>query len=198
MLVLVNNEKLVSKFSGNKSLEDEFLEKNPSYITTDFKFTEHISLYKYENETFSLIENWEEKKAEMEALNAPVEVVEEVVEEVPLTLAELKVNVITQITEASDIQYKNALATYPQIEQDTFDDRKNEAMAYLLDSTIATPLIDATLAEGFTEAIRIEEIYSVVAKVKYFAFLGGQVRDLRSAVNACKTIEELEALQNTL
>lgn len=94
----------------------------------------------------------------------------------------------------ADKEYAAYLAKYPIVERETFDVRKDEAVNYKADNTIATPFIDASLGESFTQEERIKEIEAVYKKALYISYLSGLARDLRDKIKAC-AIEELEDLK---
>lgn len=110
------------------------------------------------------------------------------------TIDELKAEKIKQLHTKFNTDYTNYLAQYPTIEIESFKDRGNEAKDYMLDNTTPTPLIDATLKVGYTEAQRVAEITAVDTKAKYILNLGGIARDTRDLINACTTQAELDAI----
>lgn len=68
MLVNIINGKVNGTVTiSNAQKEQEFLENNPSFIKTDFEFTESQDLYEYDGTTFNLVADWETLKSEREA-----------------------------------------------------------------------------------------------------------------------------------
>jgi len=183
MLVLINNNKVISKIIASQSKELEFLEKNPNYFQTDFNFKESIDLYEYDGTTFNLIDGWEQIKADrIEA---------ERIASLP-TFEEAQQLAIDELHDEYQKHYDDYLSQYPAREIATFATKQNEAMAWNLDNTTPTPTIDAMVQNDPIK--RTELLYAVIAKVNYLATQEGEMVAKRDAIKACTTTEELEAI----
>ncbi len=89
------------------------------------------------------------------------------------------------------------IASYPQVERESWAQQEKEARAYIADSTAVTPLIDAiSAARGVTKDALAQKI---VVKADTFASavgaLIGKRQALEDAINAATTIAELEAVK---
>jgi len=110
----------------------------------------------------------------------------------PPTLAENKTTKIKALQDKYQATYDTYLAQYPQSEIATFDDKKREALAYNLDPTVATPIIDSIVAGwGGTKA---DYMTSVLAKITYLATQEGAMVKVRDAIKACTTQAELDLI----
>lgn len=108
------------------------------------------------------------------------------------TLDEKKQTKIKQLQDKFQSQYDTYLASYPQAEVASFDDKKKEAIAYNLDNTVPTPIIDSILVGlGDDKATYIN---SILAKVQYLAQQEGTMVKTRDAIKACTTQAELDAI----
>jgi len=110
------------------------------------------------------------------------------------TLEEQKQTKIKQLQDKYQAEYNAYLAQYPQSEVATFDDKKSEALAYNLDNTTPTPIIDSIVA-GYGDTITKEDyIQSVLDKVHYLAQKEGAMVKVRDRIKACTTQAELDAI----
>jgi len=112
----------------------------------------------------------------------------------PPTLNEQKQVKIKALQDKYQAEYDNYLAQYPQSEIATFDDKKNEALAYNLDDTAATPIIDSILAGYGGTITKANYVASILAKVQYLAQQEGAMVKVRDAIKACTTQAELDAI----
>ena len=112
------------------------------------------------------------------------------------TLEEAKAAKLAEINAAADRALSKLTATYPDREIATFDKQEAEARAYAADPTAATPLLSAlSQARGMELP---ELVRRVIAKADAFAVASGSIIGQRQALedrlNACATLEEVEAL----
>ena len=112
------------------------------------------------------------------------------------TLEEAKAAKLAEINAAADRAISKLTATYPDREIATFDKQEAEARAYSADSTAPTPFLSAlsqARGVGLPELVR-----RVIAKADAFAVASGSIIGQRQALedrlNACATLEEVEAL----
>ena len=111
---------------------------------------------------------------------------------VPPTFDENKTAKIKALQDKFQEQYDTYLASYPQAEVASFEDKKKEAIAYNLDNTTPTPIIDSILVGlGDDKATYIN---SILAKVQYLAQQEGAMVKTRDAIKACTTQDELDAI----
>ena len=112
-----------------------------------------------------------------------------------LNLEELVENKVAKIKELQDkfqADYDTYLASYPQAEVASFNDKQREAVAYNLDNTTPTPIIDSILARlGEDKATYIK---SILDKVKFLAEREGEMVKTRDAIKACTTQADLDAI----
>ena len=110
----------------------------------------------------------------------------------PPTLDENKVAKINQLHDKFQEQYDTYLNSYPKAEVSSFNDKKNEAIAYSLYNTTPTPIIDSILVGlGDDKATYIN---SILAKVQYLTQQEGAMVKVRDAIKACTTQDELDAI----
>jgi len=112
----------------------------------------------------------------------------------PLTLDEQKQAKIKQLQDKYQEDYDTYLAKYPKSEVASFPDKKKEALAYNLDNTSPTPIIDAIVA-SMPSTAKEEYIQSVLNKVLYLAGKEGAMVEIRDQIKACTTQDELDAIQ---
>ena len=110
------------------------------------------------------------------------------------TLDENKQAKIKQLQDKFQSQYDAYLASYPQAEVASFNDKKAEAIAYNLDSTAPTPIIDSILVGLGTSTTKADYVASILAKVNYLAQQEGAMVAVRDAIKACTTQAELDAI----
>ena len=111
---------------------------------------------------------------------------------VPPTLAENKQTKIKALQDKFQSQYDAYLAKYPKAEVASFNDKQREAVAYNLDNTTPTPIIDSILARlGEDKATYIK---SILDKVKFLAEREGEMVKTRDAIKACTTQADLDAI----
>ena len=104
----------------------------------------------------------------------------------------LKVAKIKALQDKFQEQYDAYLASYPKAEVSSFNDKKNEAIAYNLDNTVPTPIIDSILVGlGMKKATYIS---GILAKVNFLAKQEGAMVKVRDAIKACTTQDELDAI----
>ena len=116
------------------------------------------------------------------------------------TLQEAKAAKLTEINAAADRAIATLTATYPDREIATFDKQEAEARAYTADPTAPTPLLSAlSKARG----VPLDELARrVLVKADAFAVASGSIIGQRQALedrlDACTTVEEVEALAVTI
>ncbi len=114
----------------------------------------------------------------------------------PKTVEELKITKLSEINVKYDAAASSLVATYPQTELLTFDKQESEARAWLADSSVQTPLIDALAAgRGMDKA---ELVSRIITKADAFAvatgYLTGQRQKYEDELDAAATAEEVEAI----
>jgi len=113
---------------------------------------------------------------------------------VVIPLAEQKKAKIKALQEKYQAEYDAYLAQYPKSEIATFEDKKKEAIAYNLDNTTPTPIIDSILAGYGSNITKDDYVASILAKVNYLAQREGAMVAKRDAIKACTTQAELDAI----
>lgn len=112
------------------------------------------------------------------------------------TLEEVKAAKLAEINAAADRAISKLTATYPDREIATFDKQEAEARAYSADPTAPTPLLSALSQARGVELPEL--VRRVIAKADAFAVASGSIIGQRQALedrlNACATLEEVEAL----
>ena len=103
---------------------------------------------------------------------------------------------LAEINAAADRAISKLTATYPDREIATFDKQEAEASAYSADPTAPTPLLSAlSQARGMELP---ELVRRVIAKADAFAVVCGSIIGQRQALedrlDACETLEDVEAL----
>ena len=112
------------------------------------------------------------------------------------TLEEMKAAKLSEINAAADRAIATLTATYPDREISTFDKQESEARAYTADATASTPLLSA-LAQA--RGIPLPDLVRrVLAKAATFAVASGSIIGQRQALedrlDACTTVEEIQAI----
>ena len=142
---------------------------------------------------------WDEINAYAEAHPEMVTEEEPYVPPVP-TLKKAKAAKLTAINAAADKAIAALTATYPDREIATFDKQEAEARAYTANPTTPTPLLSAlSKARG----VPLDELARrVLVKADAFAVASGSIIGQRQALedrlDACTTVEEVEALAVTI
>ena len=139
----------------------------------------------YAQDVAPFVELWEAEKARLEAEAQR-----------PPTLEEAKAAKLAEINAVADKAIATLTATYPDREIATFDKQEAEARAYAADPTAATPLLSAlSQARGMELP---ELVRRVIAKADAFAVVCGSIIGQRQALedrlDACETLEDVEAL----
>lgn len=165
-----------------------------SYIITKNGLPYHVYPYAVE-----FAEEWDAVFAYAEAHPEMVTEEEPYVPPVP-TLEEAKAAKLTTINAATDRAIAALTATYPDREIATFDKQEAEARAYTVNPTAPTPLLSAlSKARG----VPLDELARrVLVKADAFAVASGciigQRQALEDRLDACATVEEVEALIVTI
>ena len=182
MIITVNGTEIVSAVTIQPSNREVEQQQNipGSIIVPNFNFVEDKSFYEYIDGNIQLKSNWEELKAAQIEANKP-------------TLEELKTQKIQALQKAFDDDFNRYLSQYPKAEVESFSSKAEEAKAYMLDNTVATPYISAMV--GGDETLRVAMINSVWNKVQYRARAEGQMIDKRDMIKNCTTVEELDAIE---
>lgn len=108
------------------------------------------------------------------------------------TLVELQGEKLASLKSWHDAQVKAMKQDYSDAEIESFLDKRNEAMAYTADNTVATPYLlalvggDVTLVPGLVD--------SIMAKVTAIGNLEGQVSAKRDAIKVATTQAQLDAV----
>ena len=118
------------------------------------------------------------------------ELVQEVI--IPPTFEENQTAKIKELQDKYQAEYNAYLSKYPQAEVATFDDKKREAIAYNLDNTAPTPIIDNILVT--LSNTKEEYVQSILNKINYLAQQEGAMVEKRGAIKACTTQAELDAI----
>ena len=150
------------------------------------------------------VENWEEyAKAAIWANgnNARIDDMGdyyEVVSQPEKTLEEAKADKLSEINAACDGILNAAVNTYPETEVLTFDQQTSEAKAYLASGNVSDAPLLSALAAG--RGITLDDLVQrVMAKHTAFSALSGYVIGQRQALedrlDACTTVEEVEAIE---
>lgn len=112
------------------------------------------------------------------------------------TLEQTKAAKLSEINAAADRAIATLTATYPDREISTFDKQESEARAYSADPTAPTLLLSALSQARGVELPEL--VRRVIAKADAFAVASGSIIGQRQALedrlNACATLEEVEAL----
>ena len=112
-------------------------------------------------------------------------------------LEEAKAAKLSEINGACDSILNAAAADYPVSEIQTFSQQTSEAQAYMLDKSVAVPLLQAlSQARG----IELDELVQrVLAKHEAFSVLSGVVIGQRQAfedrLQGCETVDEVQAIE---
>lgn len=161
-----------------------------SYVITKNDMPYHV--YPYAGE---FAEEWDAVFAYAEAHPECVTEEQPYVPPVP-TLEEVKAAKLAEINAAADRAISKLTATYPDREIATFDKQEAEARAYSADPTAPTPLLSALSQARGVELPEL--VRRVIAKADAFAVASGSIIGQRQALedrlNACATLEEVEAL----
>ena len=161
-----------------------------SYVITKNGMPYHV--YPYASE---FAQEWDEVFAYAEAHPECVTEEQHYVPPVP-TFDEVKAAKLSEINKAADVAIATLTATYPDREISTFDKQEAEARAYAVDPTASTPLLSA-LAQA--RGVPLDELVRrVLAKADAFAVASGSIIGQRQALedrlDACTTMEEVQAL----
>jgi len=146
-------------------------------------------------------DDWQSPAREMAALGPLPKgaVTERPIPPVP-TLEEAKATKLAAINTAADKAIAMFTATYPDREIATFDKQEAEARAHATNPTAPTPLLSAlSQARG----VPLDELARrVLVKADAFAVASGSIIGQRQALedrlDACTTVEEVEALAVTI
>jgi len=161
-----------------------------SYVITKNGMPYHVYPYAAE-----FAEEWDAVFAYAEAHPECVTEEQPYVPPVP-TLEQTKAAKLSEINKAADATIATLTATYPDREISTFDKQEAEARAYAADPTASTPLLSALAkARGLELA---ELVRRVLIKADAFAVASGSIIGQRQALedqlDACETLEEVDAL----
>jgi len=110
-----------------------------------------------------------------------------------MTLDEQKLAKIKQLQDKYQKEYDAYLAQYPKREVDSFPVKQSEAIAYNLDNTAPTPVIDAIVSKN--GAAKDDYVASVLTKVTALAAQEGEMVTIRDSIKACTTQAELDAIE---
>lgn len=112
------------------------------------------------------------------------------------TLEEAKAAKLAEINRECDVILQQAVAGYPETEQQTFYKQDAESAAYLKNPETETPFLTTlATARGISLATMIEKVR---AKTDAFALLSayicGQRQAMEDQLDACETVEEVQAI----
>jgi len=99
---------------------------------------------------------------------------------------------LKELNQWHDSKTTEMKAKYSQSEVDSFLDKRNEAMAWRVDNTVATPYV--TAMAGGNEVVRVALLNAILSKVDATAQLEAYVLMKRDEIEACTTQAELEAI----
>jgi len=99
---------------------------------------------------------------------------------------------LQELNQWHDSKTTEMKAKYSQSEVDSFLDKRNEAMAWRVDNTVATPYV--TAMSGGNEVVRVALLNAILSKVDATAQLEAYVLMKRDEIEACTTQESLEAV----
>jgi len=99
---------------------------------------------------------------------------------------------IKQLQDKYQQMYNDYLAQYPKREVDSFPVKQAEAIAYNLDNTAPTPVIDAIISKN--GAAKDDYVASILIKVTALAAQEGEMVAIRDSIKACTTQDELDAI----
>jgi len=103
----------------------------------------------------------------------------------------------TQLISYMDSQKNLMTASYSAISVESFTDKRNEAMSWRVNSTVATPYVDSlnTDSAGVLDTVaRDAQLSAILAKVDAIARLEAFEDATRTAIKACTTQAELDAI----
>jgi len=109
------------------------------------------------------------------------------------TLDELKLEKIKHLQDKYQKEYDAYLAQYPKREVDSFPVKQAEAIAYNLDNTAPTPIIDAIVSKN--GAAKDDYVASILTKVTALAAQEGEMVAIRDSIKACTIQDELDAIE---
>lgn len=112
------------------------------------------------------------------------------------TLEEVKAAKLAEINAGCDAILKQAVSGYPETEQQTFYKQDAESAAYLENPETETPFLTILAA---ARGISLEDMVTKVrvktdAFSRLSAFICGQRQAMEDALDACASVEEVEAL----
>ena len=177
--------------SGRWDVSTVFIRPDGSYLIRRLDIVCGNALYHVPNEG-----KW---KGMFDVLTDYVSEHPETLRDIPVhtpTLEEVKTAKLSEINAAADRAIATLTATYPDREISTFDKQESEARAYAADPTASTPLLSALAkARGLELA---ELVRRVLIKADAFAVASGSIIGQRQALedqlDACETLEEVDAL----
>ena len=165
-----------------------------SYVITKNGLPYHVYPYFAE-----FAEEWDEVFAYAEAHPECVTEEQPYIPPVP-TLEEAHAAKLAAINVVANKAIAALTATYPDREIATFDKQEAEARAYSADPTAPTPLL---LALSQARGVPLDELARrVLVKADAFAVASGSIigqrQTLEDQLDACTTVEEVEALAVTI
>lgn len=174
----------------------------PSYLTDEilapfgYAVLNMITPPAYDSWTHRLVEGTPEQREGKWYQTWVLESVTHTPEEEAQRLAEAKSTKLSEINTVTDATIAVLTETYPDREIATFDKQESEARAYVADPMSSTPFLSAlAVARGIPLS---DLVRRVIAKADAFAVASGSIIGQRQALedrlNACATLEEVEAL----
>ena len=142
-------------------------------------------------------DNWQSPERYMEELGPlPDGAVTTRPEKPAPTLEEAKAVKLAEINRECDVILQQAVAGYPETEQQTFYKQDAESAAYLENPETETPFLTTlATARGISLATMVEKVR---AKTDAFALLSayicGQRQAMEDQLDACETVEEVQAI----
>lgn len=142
-------------------------------------------------------DNWQSPERYMEELGSlPEGAVTTRPEKPAPTLEEAKSEKLAEINAGCDAILKQAVAGYPETEQQTFYKQDAESAAYLENPETETPFLTTlATARGIDLDTMVEKVRAKTdAFAQLSAFICGQRQAMEDTLDALETVEEVEAL----
>lgn len=113
-----------------------------------------------------------------------------------LTLEQLKSQKISELNAQMNMQYKEYLSKYPEIEIESFKEKARETALVIADNSI--PLSQTPYLTKLTQNTTIEErnslAFAIDVKIQETAQIESYSANVRDLIKSCETVEEIEAI----
>ena len=113
----------------------------------------------------------------------------------PKPLEEVRAEKLAELKDFADTQYTNYLNKYSKVEQESFKNKAEETAAVLDNPNIPmsqTPYLQKLV--GGSVAGRAQLVAEIDAKLSEVTQMETYAKNKRAEINACSTVEELEAV----